>query len=98
MSSFSVTNTIKIDTDSSNSKTKEASKKQNSEGKFYFSKTTIEAVFSQIIPGIDSAEVTFLSLEFKSIIKEQPISFIQFFTRQLYLEILFEHLLAPNAP
>lgn len=98
VSSFSVSNTNNIDIQKPASKTKEANKKQNSEGKFYFSKTTIEAVFSQIIPSFDTATVTFLSFEFKSILKEKSISFTQFLTRQLYLEILFEHLTAPNAP
>jgi hypothetical protein len=75
-----------------------SSKKTDTDSKYYFSKTTIEAVFSQIATDFQCAEVIFLATEFKFLSKEVHKIYLSIFERKIHLEILFEHLSAPNAP
>ncbi len=64
----------------------------------YFSKTSIEAVFSQLASDFNCESVVFLATDFKNLVKEITLIYFQTFERKLHLEILFEHLSAPNAP
>jgi hypothetical protein len=98
VSSFSVAISNNIETIKKISKTEKTNQKQQAGNKFYFSKSSIEAVFSQIVPCFDAESVVFLNDDFQFLLCEKPLNYAQFITRQLYLEVLFEHLNAPNAP
>lgn len=78
--------------------TEKSSKKSETTDNHYFTKTSIEAVFSPIIPSFNCEAVVFLATEFKFQTVELLSNFIQVFERKPILEILFEHLVAPNAP
>ena len=77
---------------------KKAGKKSDKSDKFYFSKASIEAVISSISPSFDCESVIFQIPEFSFTPKERLVKVIQSFANQYHLEILFEHLIAPNAP
>jgi hypothetical protein len=75
-----------------------STEKPDSDSKYYFNKTTIEAVFSQVANTFQCETVVFLISDFKFLIKESKTAYLQIFAREIHLEILFEHLSAPNAP
>ena len=77
---------------------KKTEKKSDKSDKFYFSKASIEAVFSPISSSFDCESVIFQMAEFIFTPKELTIKGIQSFVNQYHFEILFEHLIAPNAP
>lgn len=77
---------------------KKTAKESNKSDKFYFSKASIEAVFSPISSSFDCESVIFQMAEFSFTPKELSIKGIQSIVNQYHFEILFEHLIAPNAP
>jgi hypothetical protein len=75
-----------------------ADSKDKSSDKYYFSKASVEAVFSPIFPSFNGDSVEFLPTEFNFTKKEIITKYGKIFDRIPHLEILFEHLNAPNAP
>lgn len=71
---------------------------ENNNKASYFTKTSIEAVFSQLASDFNCEAVVFLPSEFKYLAKEITLNYFRIFERKVHLEILFEHLSAPNAP
>jgi hypothetical protein len=80
------------------SKTEKSGKNKDTSEKYFFNKTTIEAIFSQLANDFQCESVVFLASEFKFLTKEVKQNYLQIFAREIHLEILFEHLTAPNAP
>jgi hypothetical protein len=80
------------------SKAQKANNKSNNEDKAVFNKTSIEAVFSQIVPAFTFESVVFQAVYFNFSPNEIVFKVISSFANQYHLEILFEHLIAPNAP
>lgn len=72
--------------------------KDNNNKTSYFTKTSIEAVFSQLASDFNCEAVVFLPTDFKYLVKEITLRYFRIFERKVHLEILFEHLSAPNAP
>lgn len=77
---------------------KKADNKNKSGDKYYFSKASVEAVFSPIFPSFNHESVEFLPTEFIFAKQEIISKYGKIFDRIPHLEILFEHLNAPNAP
>jgi hypothetical protein len=79
-------------------KTEKSAESSKTADNHYFTKASIEAVFSPIIPAFNCEAVVFLATEFRFQKLELFYNFIQIFERKPIQEILFEHLVAPNAP
>lgn len=98
VSSFSSLVSNKIEPKKTTDKYQSSSKKSKSNNQVYFTKTAIEAVFSPILPSFACDAVIFLVPDFKFVKKEIFLRCFQNIGRNIYLEVLFEHLNAPNAP
>ena len=93
---------VGISVENSTPKTQKEERKgasnENNKKATFFTKTSIEAVFSQLVSDFNCEAVVFLPTEFKYLVKEITLNYFRIFERKVHLEILFEHLSAPNAP
>jgi hypothetical protein len=82
----------------SNTESKNKTSGEKNTSTSYFNKSSIEAVYSPVVPDFNCEKVVFLSNDFKFLVKDITINYFQIFERKVQLEVLFEHLSAPNAP
>lgn len=77
---------------------KPGSKANDKSKEYYFTASSVEAVVSVVALDMNLGQVSFPDISFQNFAPESILRPVLAIARPVYLEILFEHLIAPNAP